>query len=151
MPITITITTNPFYYFPEWYLLHVSVRLLITSPCLPTYWREWQDGCNWQTVILWHLCGSDLLLTLSYRYSNTLLVTLNNRIYFRDNPSLRQSIAGTGPSGHPSHRPPQVRPLGITITKDTITLDSFSSSTTDIEKAKNNTGFAVSTNLRPSL
>lgn len=87
---------------------------------------------------------------LNYRYSNTLLVALNNRINFRDHPSLRHSSAGIGPSGHPSHHLPQVRPLGIATTKDTITLDSYSSSTTDLEKAKNNTGFAVS-NLRPSF
>ncbi|KAF8489813.1 hypothetical protein F5888DRAFT_1638428 [Russula emetica] len=82
-------------------------------------------------------------------YSNTLLVTLNNRIYFRDHLSPRGSGPGIGPPGHSSHNLPQVRPPGIARTNDTITLDSFSS-TTDLEKAKNNDNFAVS-NLRPSF
>ncbi|KAI0280489.1 hypothetical protein BGY98DRAFT_320842 [Russula aff. rugulosa BPL654] len=77
-------------------------------------------------------------------YSNTLLVTLNNRIYFRDHPSLKGSSAGIGPSGRLSHHLPQVRPPGIAPSNGTISLDSFSS-TTDLEKAKN---IEVS-NIRP--
>ncbi|KAN0107048.1 hypothetical protein V8E52_010556 [Russula decolorans] len=80
-------------------------------------------------------------------YSNTLLVTLNNRIYFRDHPSPRGPSPGT--SGRSSHHPPQVRPPGIATTNGIITLSSFSS-ITDLEEDKNNDNFAVS-NLRPSF
>lgn len=82
-------------------------------------------------------------------YSNTLLVTLNNRIYFHDDPSPGGSSAGIGPSGHSAHHLAQVRPPGIAPTNGTISLSSFSS-TTDLEKANNSDNFAVS-NLRPSF
>jgi hypothetical protein len=83
------------------------------------------------------------------RYSNTLLVTLNNRIYFRDHPSPTGSSPGIGPSGHSSHHLPEVKPPRIATANGTISLNSLSS-TTDLEKAKNNDNFAVS-NLRPSF
>ena len=90
---------------------------------------------------------------LGCRYSNTLLVTLNNRIYFRDHPSPGPMgpSAVTGPSGHSSHHLSQVRSPGIATANRTITLSSFSSSTDlDSERAKTNDNFAVS-NLRPSF
>ncbi|KAH9989967.1 hypothetical protein BJV77DRAFT_963665 [Russula vinacea] len=48
-------------------------------------------------------------------YSNTLLVTLNNRIYFRDHPFLgdRVILACLGPSSRSAHNLPQVTPPGI--------------------------------------
>ena len=81
------------------------------------------------------------------RYSNTLLVTLNNRIYFRDRASPRGPNAVAGPSGHSSHHISQVRPPGIATTNRPITFNSFSSST-DLERDKTDDNFAVS-NLRP--
>lgn len=75
----------------------------------------------------------------AFRYSNTLLVTLNNRIYFRDRPSP----GGLGaemyldPSGHSSHHINQIRPPGILSSNGINTPNSFSSAT-DLESAKNN-------------
>ncbi|KAF8470501.1 hypothetical protein DFH94DRAFT_685128 [Russula ochroleuca] len=69
-------------------------------------------------------------------YSNTLLVTLNNRIYFRDHlfpGGLGSTGICPGPSSHSAHNLPQVRPRGIATANGTITLNSFSSAT-DLEK-----------------
>jgi hypothetical protein len=75
------------------------------------------------------------------RYSNTLLVTLNNRIYFRDHP-FPGSTGGSvsQPPPRPSEHPfPQVQPIGVHVftTNDTFGLDTLTS-TTEQEKGKGN-------------
>jgi hypothetical protein len=79
---------------------------------------------------------SRIILTYSsYRYSNTLLVTLNNRIYFRDHPFpgvSRDSVYNASGRNRPSElRLPIVKPLSVHAralrTNDTFRLDMLSS------------------------
>jgi hypothetical protein len=82
-----------------------------------------------------------ILTHSSYRYSNTLLVTLNNRIYFRDHPfpGVSRDSVYHGPT-HPSERrlsivnPSSGHALALR-TNDTFRLDTLSS-TIDPEKGK---------------
>jgi hypothetical protein len=82
-----------------------------------------------------------ILTHSSYRYSNTLLVTLNNRIYFRDHPFPGVSCDSVyhGPSRPSEHRLPIVKPLSVhpraLRSNDTFRLDMLSS-TIDPEKGK---------------
>ncbi|KAI0253504.1 hypothetical protein BJV78DRAFT_181488 [Lactifluus subvellereus] len=66
-------------------------------------------------------------------YSNTLLVTLNNRIYFRDHPFPGGSGNSVyqGPTRPSEHHLPQVKPLGIRVVtmNNTFRLDASLSST----------------------
>jgi len=77
-------------------------------------------------------------------YSNTLLVTLNNRIYFRDHPFPGGSGNSVyqGPTRPSEHDLPQVKPLDIHVVtmKDTFRLDTPSSS---MELDKGRRGVAV--------
>jgi len=79
-------------------------------------------------------------------YSNTLLVTLNNRIYFRDHPSPGGSGNSTyqGPTRPSEHHLPQVKPLSIhvvtmnnTFRHDTP-LSSIPLSSIELEKGRSN-------------
>jgi hypothetical protein len=82
-----------------------------------------------------------ILTHSSYRYSNTLLVSLNNRIYFRDHPfpGVSRDSVYHGPT-HPSERrlsivnPSSGHALALR-TNDTFRLDTLSS-TIDPEKGK---------------
>ena len=65
-------------------------------PKLETYWRQLKDRSHREIVthILYPVWISD---PSNYRYSNTLFVTLNNRIYFRDHTSPVSSGGDTYP------------------------------------------------------
>jgi hypothetical protein len=82
-----------------------------------------------------------ILTHSSRRYSNTFLVILNNRIYFRDHPfpgASRDSVYHASGRNLPSeHRLPVVKPpFGVHArdlrTNDTFRLDTLSS-TIDLE------------------
>lgn len=68
-------------------MVHLPVCLYLTF-CLPsTFDIALQDCYPWETVRLSLVCGVHLSLTTGEfwrRYSNTLLVSLNNRISIRD-------------------------------------------------------------------
>ena len=77
------------------------------------------------------------MLTIISRYTNTLLVSLNNRIYFRDHPSSGVHIMSDRvmePDLSHLHCPP----VGSAVQTTTLG-DSYISHTIDLEKSNGDT------------
>jgi len=146
--VVIPVLTKGSICFLERNLLRVPVRLFDPLHFLHLIEVNDRTGVIGNCKIRIFFTRLKLITHKDVRYSNTLLLTLNNRIYFRDHPFPG---SGSGHSGYPGtsrpseHHLPQVRAAVVT-TNDTSRLGLFLS-TTDLEKGGGNT---VVSNPRPS-
>ncbi|KAH9956591.1 hypothetical protein BC827DRAFT_744000 [Russula dissimulans] len=98
---------------------------------------------------IYYVCPTGVIGKL---YSNTLFVTLNNRIYFRDHPTPNgsgNSVFNGPASSQAEHHRVKLNPPGAVVTaNDTFRFESSFSTTTDLEKGRGNVAVSIA---RPSL